>query len=127
LTQTRTLFYVCSMNTVSIRSPACARLAALTQDAPEAAARFRRWRGRSGRAYLVSVYPIDACPDYIDAVLLAVDSASRTCVWVGEAATGLAPLLGALARAGADELHVHLLAGDAAARAAAIRDLDARH
>ncbi len=107
----------------------CTTLAALGRDAPAAASRFRRWVGISGRSYLVSVYPIAQCPDYVDAVLIAVD-AGGACVWIGEAGQGGADLLAMLAaaeRAGASEVHVHLLAGDPAARAAAIRDLDGRH
>lgn len=107
----------------------CTPLAALGRDAPAAASRFRRWVGISGRSYLVSVYAIEQCPDYVDAVLIAVDG-NGDCVWIGEAGQGgddLAATLAAAAGAGAREVHVHLLAGDPAARAAAIRDLDGRH
>ena len=45
-------------------------------DAPQAVSRFRRWQGISGKTYLVSVYPIDDCPDYVDAVVMAVDAVS---------------------------------------------------
>ncbi|MDQ0396262.1 hypothetical protein [Labrys monachus] len=105
-------------------------LPALGREAPDAASRFRRWRGASGKSYLVSVYPIGECPDYVDAVLIAVDAASGARVWIGEAGTGgagLAATLSAAARAGASEVHVHLLAGDEAGRLAAILDLGGRH
>jgi hypothetical protein len=96
-------------------------------------ANFRRVMGASGRSYLVSVYPIDACPDYVDAVVIATRSAgepSPIVVWIGDAGAGGAALranLEAARSAGACDVLVHLLAGDAAARLAAIRDLDQRH
>jgi hypothetical protein len=131
------MFYFCSMTQIAIRSCSSHRngrlfapLMALVRDAPDTASRFRRWLGTSGRSYLVSVYPIEECPDYVDAVLIAVDGASGACVWIGEAGKGgacLAATLAAAARAGASEVHVHLLAGDDAGRLAAIRDLDGRH
>jgi hypothetical protein len=131
------MFYFRSMTQIAIRSHSslrdsrlCAPLIALGRDAPDAASRFRRWRGASGRSYLVSVYPIGECPDYIDAVLMAVDGKTSACVWIGEAGEGgtqLAAILAIAAQAGASEVHVHLLAGDPAARSRAVRDLDGRH
>jgi hypothetical protein len=131
------MFYLCSMTQIAIRSHfsntenrLCTPLAALGREAPHAAARFRRWVGTSGKSYLVSVYPIAGCPDYVDAVLIAIDGASGACVWIGEAGQGgedLAATLRMTALAGATEVHVHLLAGGPAERAAAIRDLDGRH
>jgi len=125
------------MTKIAIRSCSSRRdsrlfapLAALGRDAPQTASRFRRWLGASGKSYLVSVYPIDDCPDYVDAVLIAVDGATGACAWIGEAGEGGAPLasiLAAAAKAGATEVHVHLLAGDGAGRLAAIGDLDRRH
>jgi hypothetical protein len=117
----------CSSNT---ENRLCAPLAALGREAPQAASRFRRWVGASGKSYLVSVYPIEACPDYVDAVLIAIEGKSGACVWIGESGQGgedLVALLHAVAEAGASEVHVHLLAGGAAERATAIRDLDDRH
>jgi hypothetical protein len=108
----------------------CAPLLALGRDAPDAASRFRRWVGTSGKSYLVSVYPIGECPDYTDAVLIALDGVSGACVWIGEAGQGgddLSATLAIAAQAGATQVHVHLLAGDRTARRAAIRDLDGRH
>ncbi|CAM5775875.1 hypothetical protein LMIY3S_05244 [Labrys miyagiensis] len=125
------------MTQVAIRSHSsnaenrlCAPLAALGREAPHAASRFRRWVGASGRSYLVSVYPIDQCPDYVDAVVIAVEGRSGACVWIGEAGRGgedLAAILRAAAAAGASEVHVHLLAGGIEERATAIKDLDGRH
>lgn len=101
-------------------------LPALCREAPSVARRFRRWSGASGRSYLVSVFPIDECPDYVDALIIAVDSAHARRVWVGdsgEAGPALRQILAAARRQGADEVHVHLLAADAPARAAAVDDL----
>jgi hypothetical protein len=82
--------------------------------------RVHAWRGASGQRYVVSVYPADAAPDYEDAVVLHIARASdsrrilrivddRDCVFdePGDA----------------DEIHVHLMARGAAARAALIADL----
>lgn len=115
------------MNTISIRS--AASLPHLGRDAPVAASRFRRRIGASGRAYLVSVYPIEACPDYVDAVVVAVDGRARRTVWLGDSADGgddLAQALYQARMAGATEVHVHLLAESPAARGAVLRDLDDR-
>jgi hypothetical protein len=98
----------------------CEQLSAAT--GTSLAGRFHVWRGRSGRRYVVSAYAPDAVPDYVEAVLLAV------------VRTGEGPrLLACQAReaggfagydfAGADEVHLHLLAPDAAARAAMVADL----
>ena len=105
-------------------------LALIRRDAPEAASRFRRWHGISGKTYLVSVYPIDDCPDYVDAVIMAVDGASGVNVWIGEVGSSgveLGTILAAATCAGATEAHVHLLAGDRSARLAAVRDLGGPH
>jgi hypothetical protein len=90
--------------------------------------RFQRWRGASGRDYVVSVYPIARCPDYIDAVVLAVDSRTGSVVWAGDSGGGGRPFAGRLAaarREGADEVHLHLLAATPEARRAALADLRA--
>jgi hypothetical protein len=82
--------------------------------------RMHAWRGASGQRYVVSVYPADAAPDYEDAVVLYIARASDSrrilrivddhdCVF-GEPGD-------------ADEIHVHLMARGAAARAALIADL----
>ncbi len=88
--------------------------------------RFLRWRGVSGRDYVVSVYPIGKCPDYTGAVVIAVDSRSGRRVWVGDSGGGgraLAEKLSAAKRQGADEAHLHLLAATAAGREEVIADL----
>jgi len=93
-------------------------------------ARFRSWRGASGRRYVFSVYdPLD-CPAYSYAVIIvaAVDNAgNRTALLVAD--TGCFPEI-VLANAATKwsgelqmELHVHLLANSAAGREALIADL----
>ncbi len=102
----------------------------LLESAPGLPSSFRRWLGKSGRRYTVSTYPIADCPDYVDAVAIAVEAASGLCVWIGETGDGgphLRHCLAAAAWAGADEVHVHLLADSPKARRAAVRDLDGRH
>jgi hypothetical protein len=137
LTFANLVFYLCSMTQIAIRSH-CPNaqnrfftpLAALGREAPAMASRFRRWRGASGKSYLVSVYAIDKCPDYVDAVLVAVDGASGAIVWIGETSGGgenLAAILAGAAKAGANQAHVHLLAGGARERAGVIKDIDGRH
>ena len=103
----------------------------------ELARQFRYWRGRSGRRYLFSIFPLPPTrrdiadvPAFENAVLLAVAGG------LGAGGTILAaidadrwpdpgavlPLAEAVA-GGADELHVHLLTCDAAERAAIRFDL----
>lgn len=103
------------------------------------AARFHAWHGASGRRYVCSVYPLDPAapdaglPEFAQAVVIAVartangrrhlvsigpsdsreDSRARECF-----------VLEALA-AGAGEWHVHLLAGEATRRRAALADIAA--
>ncbi len=99
--------------------------------------RFCYWRGSSGRRYLFSVFPLgqgrcaDRCPRFEQAVVVAVAhrrDGDRQILFIGE--TGRHPDLffegGRLHRAiaaGANEIHVHLLAEDVRARAAIVRDL----
>ncbi len=85
--------------------------------------RFHAWRGRSGRRYVVSVYPAGAAPDYSEAVVIAVRRVGslRVILAVGAVEPGGAPA--AVLAAGADELHFHLMAPDAQARAAVAADL----
>lgn len=87
------------------------------------AMRFQAWRGSSGRRYVVSVHGRRSLPDFADAVLLAVavdDAGGLRLVGVRTSEEGLQdwPALG-----DADEVHVHLLARSAEARAAVAADL----
>jgi hypothetical protein len=82
------------------------------------AERFHAWRGRSGRRYVVSVYPAESAPDYRDAVVLHVVRCGslRRLASLGIAPRGAVP-------SEIDEIHVHLLARDDGERAAVIADL----
>ncbi|WP_237478289.1 hypothetical protein [Lichenibacterium dinghuense] len=99
--------------------------------------RFRHWRGLSGRRHLFSVFPMgepapgEDAPRFADAVVMAVgrDGAGAPRI-LALAETGPQPDLfydgrafRAAVAAGADEIHVHLLADGPAARAAVMRDL----
>lgn len=81
------------------------------------AERFHSWRGRSGRRYVVSVYPADSAPDYRDAVVLHVARRGGL-----RQITSLGPAPCA-AEDGVDEIHFHLLARDARERAGVVADL----
>jgi hypothetical protein len=106
-----------------------APLLALADDA--LAARFRSWRGASGRRYVFSVYDPSCCPAYNHAVVIvaAVDDAGdRTALFVAD--TGCFPeivLASAASKWGRGnlkiEFHVHLLVNSAVGRAALIADL----
>ncbi len=85
--------------------------------------RFHAWRGRSGKRYVVSVYPADAAPDYAEAVVIAVRRRGASRVILEAAAVEPGGAAGRFSRAGADELHFHLMAQDAEARAAVAADL----
>ena len=101
--------------------------------------RFRHWRGASGKRHLFSVFPLgvplpgEDAPRFADAVVMAVgrdaDGVPRI---LALDETGPLPDLfydsarfRAAVAAGAEEIHVHLLADSASARAAVMRDLDA--
>ncbi len=86
--------------------------------------RYRVWRGRSGRRYLVTVMPLGEALRVERAVVLIVafqPDGSRRVVWAGESGAPTPAL-----RVTPDvriEAHVHLLAQDAERRASAIADL----
>ncbi|MEN5084093.1 hypothetical protein ABE438_16555 [Bosea sp. TWI1241] len=91
--------------------------------------RFTAWRGRSGRRYVASVFPVHDTHalTFTDAVLLAV-SPERTILAARESgpfgvAAAMSRWRDTVALAGACEIHVHLLAEDGASRRAALRDL----
>lgn len=90
------------------------------------------WRGRSGRRYVVSVYPLDLEADAAaGALLLAVERdrvGSRRLIAACESgALGFTGVNGAwiaaMRRRGANELHVHLLAATRDSRRATLADL----
>jgi hypothetical protein len=101
-------------------------------------ARFHSWRGASGRRYICSVFPVCAgaelggLPEFDEAVALAVsrDGEGRRrriavldLCWRDGRFAGDLRAAGDAVSAGASEWHIHLLAGDACARRAAIADL----
>jgi hypothetical protein len=106
-----------------------APLLALADDA--LAARFRSWRGASGRRYVFSVYEPPGCPAYGHAVILVAAVAAagdRTALFIAD--TGWFPeiVLAEAATKGTRtavkiEFHFHLLANSPAGREALIADL----
>ena len=111
----------------NVRSPASAPLAALAGGA--LAHRFHTWRGASGRRHVVSVFAAADCPDYDEAVFLAVSAdtlGNRRILGI----SGDADTAARLCRDNNDngqsgEIHVHLLAETPASRAAVTADLAA--
>ena len=91
-------------------------------------AKFRHWRGASGRSYVFSVYSQQECPAYEDAVLLAASRRGGPAL----ACVDLGPLpeasLSELRRLYADRLdevdfQIHVLANRAVERRALIEDI----
>jgi hypothetical protein len=91
--------------------------------------RFTAWRGRSGRRYVASVFPVtdDHALGFTDAVLLAVSADRRILAARDSGPFGIEAALTrwrrSVAMAGASEIHVHLLAEDGLTRRAALLDL----
>jgi hypothetical protein len=110
----------------SCRFPDSAPLQALADGGLRA--KFRSWRGASGRRYIFSVYDRRSCPAYSDAVLVvasALVNGDRKIVFVAD--TGCFPdMVVAKAAAkfeGAFEFHVHLLARAPDERRALMADI----
>jgi hypothetical protein len=86
--------------------------------------RYRVWRGRSGRRYLVTVMPLGEALRAENGIILlvAIDpDGGRRIVWAGETGATLPGLeLSPHVRL---EAHVHLIAASPAKRAAALDDL----
>jgi hypothetical protein len=96
---------------------------------------LRSWRGASGRRYICSVYAVGEPPsfDFDRAVVAAVRKGEDggAILFVFEPgkdaeSDGLRQWTEQARRLGADEWHVHLLAGSPEARAFALRDLAPR-
>lgn len=94
--------------------------------------RFWYWRGASGRNYIHSIYPADACPPLPGAIYVAVRrvNGERRAIAAGRFSSSWDGGLGGFAgsRFGgldADEIHVHLLARNDAAAEAVLSDLQA--
>jgi hypothetical protein len=96
---------------------------------------FHYWRGASGRRYLHSVYSLIGCPALPQANYILVRrhaDGTRTPLLLGQtmdeaASLNLAHLRHNGAKLGANEVHIHLLAETAEARAYVERDLTAAH
>jgi hypothetical protein len=91
--------------------------------------RFTAWRGRSGRRYVASVFPVadGHALGFTDAVLLAVSRDRQVVAARDSGPFGVEAALtrwrDAVTAAGASEIHVHLLAEDGVSRRAALLDL----
>jgi hypothetical protein len=96
---------------------------------------FHYWRGASGQRYLHSVYTLIGCPALPRANYILVrryEDGTRVALAFGQtrddtATLNLAHLRHQGAKCGANEVHVHLLAENAEARAAVEADLIAAH
>ncbi|HXG77998.1 MAG TPA: hypothetical protein VNJ31_01485 [Methyloceanibacter sp.] len=96
---------------------------------------FHYWRGASGRRYLHSVYTLIGCPTIPQANYILVrryDDGRRVALAFGQTkedamTLNLAHLRHEGAKAGANEVHIHLLAETAEQRAAVEADLVAAH
>lgn len=95
--------------------------------------RFEFWSGQSGRRYVHTVYSLILCPEVPEAnyVLVHRDAhGHRSALLVGRTVHGseslnLAEIRHRGAQLGANEVHVHLIAGSEAARRGIERDLKA--
>ena len=93
-------------------------------------ARFRSWRGASGRRYIFSVFDRHSCPAYehVVAMIAALEpDGERRIIFLGDTGCfpdlALAEAVKALPAKREVEFHVHLLATSRAERAAMIADL----
>jgi len=94
---------------LQIRQPTPAHI----NDTPEIGDSFWYWYGTSGRRYIHSVYPVNCCPVLPGAVYLSVyrTADGRFEPLSIETASTVSQLSGTFTpAAGADEVHVHLLA-----------------
>jgi hypothetical protein len=91
--------------------------------------RFTAWRGRSGKRYVASVFPIhdDAALGFVDVIVLAVTPGRQVVAARDSGPFGVESALtrwrDAAMSAGATEIHVHLLADSANERRRALIDL----
>lgn len=86
--------------------------------------RYRVWRGRSGRRYLVTVMPLGEAMRVEGAIVLLVaieSGGSREIVWAGQSGDLMPGLV--LSPAAQLEAHVHLLAASPRRRKEALQDL----
>ncbi len=106
-------------------------LPAVVNGESDFADRFWYWRGASGRSYIHSIYPADACPPLPGAVFVAakrLPGGHRIALKAGR----ISPLWDVAGQAtaektrqelGADEIHVHLLTESDRDAAFALADL----
>ena len=95
-------------------------------DTPEIADRFWYWYGASGHRYIHSVYPVNRCPVVPGAVYLSVyrTADGRFEPLSIDTASTVSQLSGTFTpAAGADEVHVHLLASSTEAARTICADL----
>jgi uncharacterized protein (DUF3084 family) len=91
--------------------------------------RFAAWRGRSGRRYVTSVFAAgdDMALGFADAVMIAVSAGRKVLAARDSGPFGIEAAMtrwrDSAILAGAQEIHVHLLAESAEARRAAVLDL----
>lgn len=102
---------------------------ALRSLAPLRERRFTAWRGRSGKRYVASVFAAgdETALGFADAVLIAV-TAGREVLAVRDSGpfgigAAMARWRAAVVMAGAEEIHVHLLAETLESRRAVVADL----
>jgi hypothetical protein len=96
---------------------------------------FHYWRGASGRRYLHTVYTLIGCPAIPQANYILVrrfDDGTRVALSFGQTKDDTMTLNLALlrhegAKAGANEVHIHLLAENAEQRGSVEADLLAAH
>ncbi len=102
----------------------------------ELAERFHSWRGRSGRRYICSVFPVDVAahdaglPDFAEAVVIAVRFEANgvrhvVAIFQCEHGAGRVARHAFVTAAGAQQWHVHLLTADPQKRRAALEDIEA--
>lgn len=106
----------------------CEEGGAYLADADVFMARYRHWRGRSGRSYVFSVYAPADCPPYENAVLIVAARRGGRALACLDLGPFPEPRLMRLRRRFADlgdqiEFQVHVLAERAGDRVALIDDL----
>jgi len=103
------------------------------QAGPAPAASFQFWRGASGRRYVHSIFDLIACPRLPACTYVLVrrdEAGTRQVLRIGTVSAeawslNLAEIRHRAARLGANEVHTHLLANDAALRSRIAADLQA--
>lgn len=108
----------------SLANPEDGGLALVARECDGLADRYRVWRGRSGRRYLVTVLPLGEAMRVENGVVLLVaiePDGAREIVWAGVSGEMLPGLV--LSPSARIEAHVHLLAASPTRRKEALDDL----